>query len=68
MSAGRERLPLVLDDPLVNYDSERLLRGLDFLAELSAQTQVLLFTKDATTAAWFRAEHAAAPTHALHML
>jgi hypothetical protein len=55
MSNGHERLPLVLDDPLVNYDQARLNRGLELLADMAMHTQVLLFTKDLTTAEWTRA-------------
>lgn len=68
MSSGRERLPLMLDDPLVNYDQDRLLRGLDFLAELAQQTQVLLFTRDWETVRWFRSEHENSGMHKLHEL
>jgi AAA domain len=68
MSEGRERLPLVLDDPLVNYDHSRLLHALDFLAKLAEQTQILLFTKDDTTAAWFAANHALSKSNQLHLL
>ncbi len=68
MSSGRERLPLVLDDPLVNYDADRLVRSLDFLAEMAKQTQVLIFTKDEGTANWFQSRHAGAATHRLHKL
>ena len=66
MSGSRERLPLILDDPLVNYDHDRLLRGLDFLAEMSKQTQVLLFTKDEETVHWFHSQHENSDMHKLH--
>lgn len=39
-----EPLPVVLDDVLINFDDERAAAGLSVLAELSAKTQVLLFT------------------------
>ena len=45
----------MLDDPLVNYDQARLVRGLELLADMAMHTQVLLFTKDVTTAEWTRA-------------
>ncbi|HLB49197.1 MAG TPA: AAA family ATPase [Anaerolineales bacterium] len=68
MSSGRERLPLMLDDPLVNYDRARLTHGLEFLSDLSAQTQVLLFTKDEATVEWFREHCANSEAHRLHSL
>jgi len=43
-------LPLVLDDPFVNCDEQRLSRLLELLAQLSRERQVLLFTKDEATA------------------
>ena len=39
-----EPLPLVVDDILVGFDDARALAALEVLAELSAATQVLLFT------------------------
>ncbi len=68
MSSGRERLPLVLDDPMVNYDHDRHLRGLELLADISSQTQILLFTKDEETVRWFESNHASAAAHKLHRL
>lgn len=41
-----ERLPLILDDLLVNFDNERSSAALEVLADLSSQTQVLLFTHE----------------------
>jgi DNA repair exonuclease SbcCD ATPase subunit len=38
------RLPLALDETLVNWDDERRLRGLDLLDEVARERQVLLFT------------------------
>lgn len=48
MSSIGEPVPLVLDDPFVDIDSERLPRLLDFLAQLSQERsiQILLFSKD----------------------
>jgi uncharacterized protein YhaN len=68
MSSGRERLPLILDDPLVNYDQDRLQHGLDFLAGIAESGQVLLFTKDAEIARWFEARHELSNNHKLHIL
>jgi uncharacterized protein YhaN len=50
-------LPLVLDDPFVNFDQERLARVLAMLNDLAAgrvaqQTQILIFTCDPRYAAW----------------
>ena len=36
--------PLILDDPFVNFDPVRLNRTLDFLQELSADYQIIIFT------------------------
>ena len=47
MSSTTERLPLLLDDPLVQYDRDRRDRALAFLMQAAAETQVLFFTKDA---------------------
>lgn len=38
------RLPLTLDETLVNWDEARRLRGLDLLDEVARERQVLLFT------------------------
>lgn len=47
MSSTSERLPLLLDDPLVQYDRDRRDRALAFLMQAAVETQVLFFTKDA---------------------
>ena len=39
-----EPMPLVLDDVLVHFDTERAKATLEVLAEFSKRTQVLLFT------------------------
>lgn len=46
MSSTAERLPLLLDDPLVQYDRSRQVRAIDFLVQAAKETQVLFFTKD----------------------
>jgi uncharacterized protein YhaN len=43
-SESLEPMPLVLDDVLVNFDDARAVACLKILAELSARTQVILFT------------------------
>lgn len=52
MSSVGEPVPLVLDDPFVDVDAERLPRVLDYLAELSDRIQVLIFTKDPEIVQW----------------
>lgn len=39
-----ETLPLIVDDVLLNFDDDRAIAGLQVLAELSKQTQVVFFT------------------------
>jgi len=53
LSANRESIPLILDDPFVHFDQKRLARMLEFLRRLAHQTQILLFTKDPTIPTWF---------------
>lgn len=67
MSAIGEPVPLVLDDPFVDVDSERLPRILDFLLRLSERMQVLIFTKDEAVLRWFERE-ASGASHAFHGL
>ena len=40
------RLPLLLDDPLVNFDSKRLANTLQYLENLEAGQQVIFFSHD----------------------
>lgn len=44
LSTTGERIPMLLDDPLVNYDTVRLERALEVLRELGETTQILFFT------------------------
>lgn len=44
LSTTGERIPMLLDDPLVNYDTVRLERALEVLGELGETTQILFFT------------------------
>ena len=44
LSKNREPLPLLLDDPFVSCDDERLERIWDVLSDLAGKTQILLFT------------------------
>jgi len=41
---GDKRPPLILDDPLVNFDDIRLARTMSFLKELSKEYQIIIFT------------------------
>lgn len=45
--AGRESLPFIADDLLVDFDDQRAAEALAILGELSEQTQVLFFTHHA---------------------
>jgi uncharacterized protein YhaN len=42
--ATSEPIPFIVDDILINFDDDRALATLKVLADLSAKTQVLLFT------------------------
>jgi len=44
LARAGEFLPLLLDDPFVQYDPERLQAGLDLVAQLAREHQVLFFT------------------------
>jgi uncharacterized protein YhaN len=58
MSSMSEPVPLLLDDPLVDLDDVRIQNFLDLILQLSRDIQILLFTKDESTRAWF-ARHCA---------
>ncbi|MCH8299322.1 MAG: AAA family ATPase [Candidatus Marinimicrobia bacterium] len=45
-------LPIVLDDPFVNYDDKRLKISIELLKEISKEHQVLLFTHSPEYAKW----------------
>jgi len=53
LSENAEPLPLILDDPFVHFDHQRLQNMLGFLNKLSEKNQVILFTKDESVAVWF---------------
>ncbi|MFZ5817541.1 MAG: AAA family ATPase [Bacillota bacterium] len=44
LTEGQERIPLLLDDPFVQYDSERLRSAMAYLGRLAADRQVVLMT------------------------
>ncbi len=52
---GGETVPLVLDDALANFDDARCALALEYLAQLSKERQVLLFTCHSREAALRRA-------------
>ena len=54
MSKSGEKLPLLLDDPLVEFDNLRQQSSLEFIQKLAGQTQILLFTKDQSILNWFK--------------
>ncbi|HEX6509168.1 MAG TPA: AAA family ATPase [Chloroflexota bacterium] len=51
--ANDRRLPMILDDPFVHYDPERVERTVDMLRALAEQTQVVFFTADPRYEDWF---------------
>ena len=55
MTSQGETIPIMLDDPFVNFDTHRLARMLELLVRLSERYQVFLFTKDASIREWFEA-------------
>ena len=44
LDSGRERLPIFMDETLVNWDAWRRDRAFDLLEQLSAERQVFIFT------------------------
>jgi uncharacterized protein YhaN len=68
MSRTGEKLPLLLDDPLVQFDRDRQEEALEYLALLAEQTQVFMFTKDEWMKDWFEQNKADAPEHSVHVL
>ena len=67
MRSVGEPVPLVLDDPFVDVDEERLPRILEYLAGLSGQMQILIFTKDREIADWLELRTAGG-RHRVHTL
>lgn len=50
--SGETRPPIILDDPFVYFDSDRLKAAGDIVAELAADRQVILFTHDTVYKDW----------------
>lgn len=44
LTEGQERIPLLLDDPFVQYDHDRLRSALTYLSRMAEQRQVVLMT------------------------
>jgi uncharacterized protein YhaN len=53
---GQEPVPLLMDDPLVNFDDERMASSLDMLVDLASERQVILFTCHRTQYDYLRGE------------
>jgi len=52
MSSSGENLPLLLDDPFVEFDYPRQKAALSYLGTLAEKTQVVLFTKEDQIVTW----------------
>ncbi len=52
LSGGR-KLPLILDDPCVHFDDQRLQAAMKVLEEIARERQVIILTKDETYERWF---------------
>ena len=68
MSNAGEKLPLLLDDPLVQFDRNRQMQALEYLRQLAEDTQVFLFTKDEETMKWYEGRCSSVTQHKLHSL
>ncbi len=51
-----ETVPLLLDDPFVHFDQSRMTSMLSYLADLSKENQILLFTKEPFILDWCKKE------------
>lgn len=54
LSQNMEPLPLILDDPFVHFDHNRMANMMKFLSNLSCENQVLIFTKEPFIVDWCR--------------
>ncbi|TVR69724.1 MAG: hypothetical protein EA415_13875 [Sphaerobacteraceae bacterium] len=50
--SGDRTLPMLLDDPCVNFDEERLANAAELITRLAQDRQILIFTKDETWTRW----------------
>ena len=64
-AADHERLPIVMDDILVNFDPQRATRAAAAILELAREHQVLFFTCHPETVARFRREDPTLPLYRL---
>jgi uncharacterized protein YhaN len=51
--ANNRGLPMILDDPYVNFDPQRLERTVAMLRTISQRTQIIFFTADPRYEEWF---------------
>lgn len=58
MSSQGESIPIILDDPFVNFDGQRLERMVGLLEQLSKKYQILLFSKDERMREWLQTREA----------
>lgn len=56
MSNSGEKLPLLLDDPFVEFDYFRQKAALEYVTELSQKTQIFIFTKDREILSWYKSK------------
>jgi DNA repair exonuclease SbcCD ATPase subunit len=68
MGHSRERLPLLLDEPLTEVDEDRRKRALRYLVQLAEGTQILFFTKDERIRAQFEDEWSEPSLHQVLVL
>ena len=54
LATGREKCPLLLDDPTVHADSDRKATILEFLLEVANDRQVILFSQEEQVLEWAR--------------
>lgn len=59
LSTGRERCPLLLDDPAVHADSDRKMAILECLLDVAADRQVILFSQEQQVLDWARSRSGA---------
>ncbi len=51
--SGDRNLPMLLDDPCVNFDAARLENAAHLIQELARERQIFLFSKDESWTQWF---------------
>lgn len=68
MSQTHETIPLIMDDPLVNLDHQRLNRMLSALLTLSTETQIILLTKSEEIWDWYERGTSGSDLHSLQRI